>query len=301
MAIFSMNIKMMSKSKGHSASAKYKYIMRQGKTKKEDLVFQTSGNMPNFAKNNPRDFWQNADIYERKNGTLGRSLIIALPQEFDLTIQVKMIDLFIQHHHINQDNLPFSYAIHNDKNNNNPHLHLIFSERKNLNQTDYEKPPELFFRQYSKKSKDPKTRGTKKLNIGNGQQRKDFLKNTRELWQNVCNAYLQQANLPLISCKSHQDQGIDQTPGQHQGMVGTIIKQAEEEQKRLIALIAEQNNIIQKEQTKQETKQVEPARKLSKLEEMMIDFTIKNKESTPEEVQIERKEEDDDLDIMIDR
>jgi hypothetical protein len=98
----------------------------------------------------------------------------------------------------------------------------------------------------------------------------------------------------LISCKSYQDQGIDQTPGQHQGMVGTIIKQAEEEQKRLIALIAEQNNIIQKEQTKQETKQVEPARKLSKLEEMMIDFTIKNKESTPEEIQTERKEDDED-------
>jgi len=293
MSIFSMNVKVMSKSKGHSASAKYKYIMRQGITKKQDLVFQASGNMPNFAKDDPSVFWKNSDIYERKNGTLGRSLIIALPKEFTLETQIKIVNTFIANHHI-KVGLPYSYAIHRDKDNNNPHLHLMFSERLNIDEHDTKKAPEIFFRQYSKKSKNLENRGTKKLNIGNSQQRKIFLASTRKLWENICNIYLQQANLPFINCSSYKNLGIDQTPGQHQGMIGTIIKQAEEEQKKLLALIGEQNKIIQEEQIKNETKQVEPARKLSKLEEMMIDFTIKNKESTPEEVHIERKEEDDD-------
>jgi len=87
MALYHLSCKVLSKNKGHNMSAKYSYITRQNSYKQDDIAYYKSGNMPQFGISKPEKFWEAADLYERKNGTLARQLILALPIEFDLEQQ----------------------------------------------------------------------------------------------------------------------------------------------------------------------------------------------------------------------
>ena len=58
------------------------YILRVGSyangTKKEELVYSQFGNLPSWAAS-PSDFFDKADLYERKNGNVYTEFEIALP------------------------------------------------------------------------------------------------------------------------------------------------------------------------------------------------------------------------------
>lgn len=75
--------------KKSKASPHADYIMREGKyaeyaeRKGDHLVAAESGNMPEWAVDNPREFWKVADLYERANGTTYREFEFALPRELD--------------------------------------------------------------------------------------------------------------------------------------------------------------------------------------------------------------------------
>jgi len=205
MAIYHLNFRRCSKSKGQSATAKYDYIHREDKYNKnrDDLVYSQSGNIPDFAKDNPKEFWKNADEFERSNARVCTEIEFALPRELNLEQQQELIDEFIKNNLDNEHHkLAYSYAIHNDKDNHNPHCHLIFSER---NIDGISRSPEQFFKRAN--SKDPSLGGAKKSEYAT---KRDFVQEVRTSWRKSANEHLQKAGLNIaIDERTLQAQGID--------------------------------------------------------------------------------------------
>ncbi|MEE6113768.1 MobA/MobL family protein, partial [Avibacterium paragallinarum] len=101
--------------------------------------------------------------------------------------------------------MPYSFAIHNDKANNNPHCHLIFSER----QLDgIERSEEQFFKRAN--SKNAELGGTKKTADFRD---RDFIKAVRKTWSEQANFALEKhGHTARIDERSYQEQGIDKEP-----------------------------------------------------------------------------------------
>lgn len=208
MAIYHLNVRYCSKSKGQSAQAKNEYINRNDKYSKrlDDLQFSGFGNMPKFAENNPQKFWQASDIYERANARVCTEIVFALPRELNLEQQQELVQSFINSTVNSERNkLPYSFAIHNDKANNNPHCHLIFSER----QLDgIERSEEQFFKRAN--SKNAELGGTKKTADFRD---RDFIKAVRKTWSEQANFSLEKhGHTARIDERSYQEQGIDKEP-----------------------------------------------------------------------------------------
>lgn len=205
MATYHLNVRGCSKSKGQSASAKSDYINREDKyTKnKDDLIYSASGNMPSFAKDNPKDFWKSADEFERANARVCTEIEFALPRELNLEQQKELITEFINKN-LDNDNhkLTYSYAIHNDKNNHNPHCHLIFSERNN---DGIERTADQYFRRANNKT--PEKGGAKKSEHAH---KKDFVQEVRTSWRELANEHLAKAGFKnTIDERTLEAQGID--------------------------------------------------------------------------------------------
>ena len=208
MAIYHLNVRYCSKSKGQSAQGKNEYINRNDKYSKrlDDLQFSGFGNMPKFAENNPQKFWQASDIYERANARVCTEIVFALPRELNLEQQQGLVQSFINSTVNSERNkLPYSFAIHNDKANNNPHCHLIFSER----QLDgIERSEEQFFKRAN--SKNAELGGTKKTADFRD---RDFIKAVRKTWSEQANFALEKhGHTARIDERSYQEQGIDKEP-----------------------------------------------------------------------------------------
>src|SRR5699024_6451539 len=77
------------------ASAHAQYIAREGKYAKdpkiEKLESTGSGNMPEWAKDDPNFFWKMSDEYERKNGSTYREHVITLPRELNEAQRLALI------------------------------------------------------------------------------------------------------------------------------------------------------------------------------------------------------------------
>lgn len=208
MAIYHLNIRHCSRDKGQSSQAKFDYINRIDKYSKklEDLQYSQSGNLPSFAQNNPELFWQSADKFERANARICTEIEFALPRELTLEQQTELVQSFIRKTIDNeQRKLPFSFAIHNDKANNNPHCHLVFSVRQ-LDGID--RTAEQFFKRAN--SKNAELGGAKK---DRDVIQKDFLKNVRKTWSEQANFALEKyGHSARIDERSYQEQGIKKEP-----------------------------------------------------------------------------------------
>ena len=113
-----------------------------------------SGNMPEFARENPLTFWEAADTHERKNGRVHTELQIALPRELAPE----------QRHELARETarelmgkrFAYTLAVHTPLAKDNIeqlHMHLMFSERVvDLNTQSL--PEEQFFKRNGAK-KDP--------------------------------------------------------------------------------------------------------------------------------------------------
>lgn len=208
MAIYHLNIRHCSRSKGQSAQAKFDYINRNDKYSKklDDLQYSQSGNMPSFAQNDPELFWQSADQFERANARVCTEIEFALPRELNLEQQQELVTSFIKKTIDNeQRKLPYSYAIHNDRANNNPHCHLVFSVRK---LDGVERKAEQFFKRAN--SKNAELGGAKKdRNV----IQKEFLQDVRKIWREQANQSLERyGHTARIDERSYQEQGIDKEP-----------------------------------------------------------------------------------------
>ena len=85
MAVYHLKAGFGSRAGGQSAAAKSDYIERDGRYERDrdELEHRESGNMPEWAQDDPRAYWQAADEHERANGRLYSEIQFALPRELD--------------------------------------------------------------------------------------------------------------------------------------------------------------------------------------------------------------------------
>ena len=113
MAIYHLNVKTGTRIGGQSARAKSDYIEREGKYEKdgEELEYKESGNMPEWAEDDPRKYWAAADADERANGRLYREVEFALPRELDERERQAVASSFAKKL-TGEERLPYTLAIH---------------------------------------------------------------------------------------------------------------------------------------------------------------------------------------------
>ncbi|OOF40825.1 hypothetical protein BKK50_09135 [Rodentibacter rarus] len=165
--------------------------------------------MPSFAQNNPRLFWESADIYERSNARVCTEIEFALPRELNLEQQQILVNEFIKQSIDNDKHkLPYSFAIHNDPENHNPHCHLIFSER---HQDGIDRTPEQFFKRAN--SKVLEQGGAMKSKHANA---REFVQDVRTTWRKLANQHLEKHGIDSrIDERTLKAQGIERDPTTH--------------------------------------------------------------------------------------
>ena len=144
MAIFHIDFKILKRSEGKSALYLSAYNSRMRlkdektglvfnyEKKKEDLMHTDillPHNAPNRFKNRSILWNEIEEIEKRKDAQLSRYFICALPRELSLIENKKLLEEYIQKNFISKG-MCADYAIHNDKENNNPHAHVMLTMRE---------------------------------------------------------------------------------------------------------------------------------------------------------------------------
>ena len=223
MAIYHLNAKVGSRTSGQSAGAKHDYVCREGryangearlaKRNEAELVYSNSGNMPVWAKDTPAQYWKAADLYERVNGRLFQSVEIALPVELGKNAQIALAEKFANELATTKDGiLPYTLAVHRGK-GENPHAHIILSERVN---DGYTRTPETWFKRAAVAGKQtPEQGGAKKTDA---YQPKEWLDQVRSAWADRANEALAGIGIEQkIDSRSHADRKLIVRPTVHEG------------------------------------------------------------------------------------
>lgn len=193
--------------KGQSAAAKYDYINREGKYAKgrEEASYKETGNMPVWASENPRSYWEAADLNERDNGRVFVQAEFALPRDLSEEQQVLLAREQTLAMALTKSGqvLPYSFAIHDAK-GNNPHFHIIISERPLDGQ---ERTAETWFKR--------SPIGAKKTT---DLQNRNWVYETRVAWCEWANKFLEAAGSESrLDHRTLKEQGIDRVPQEHVG------------------------------------------------------------------------------------
>lgn len=207
-----------------TAQSKFHYITRTGEFKQhkddvdEVIEFTQFGNLPTFAENNPTVFWEAADLYERKNGRVCASFVVALPKELSAEQRIELAQSFADEF-AGRFKFPYSCAIHNHSGafsgEEQPHLHFMYSERSI--QDGIERPVKQFFKRYNPKA--PEQGGAKKLtadelNLGKDQlvffrqQAEDLINHSLERYAPTKKVKIKELVLDvpnIVSCLSHEE------------------------------------------------------------------------------------------------
>lgn len=181
-----MGFRCQMKPKTPSGAARFSYINRTGKyaRDKADLVHTADHNMPDFARKDAMLFWEAADEHERSNARICLEFELNLPTELKtLEQKIECVEKFINQLNAKAGKFPTSYAIHSDKDGQNPHVHLMISERA-LDGID--RPAELFFKRAN--TKKTELGGTKKSLFFNRSSENVLW--TRAAWAEACNETL---------------------------------------------------------------------------------------------------------------
>ncbi len=185
--------------RSEGASLKYEYNAREGIYSKgsrgEELVYKGSENMPEFAKDNPRFFWQCAEKFERADGNQYRKIEFSLPHELNIKENVALAKTYAEK--LLGDEYVYSIAIHNKLSREgdvqNIHCHIMFSERK-LDGIE---------RSYDKFFKQPNHGGLRK---DRDWWKRSTLYNVRELWEETLNEKLEERGIEKVSSMSLKKQ-----------------------------------------------------------------------------------------------
>ena len=245
-----------------SCVKRFRYITRtkeyaNHKDHAEKVEYVKSGNMPSFCKDRPDQFWEAAELYERKNGRTATSIVLALPKELTEQQRIELTEKIIEQF-CNKFNFPYSAAIHNHKGaisgQDQPHLHLMFSERA---LDEFDRTAEQFFKRYN--DKNPANGGARKVTAdvrGDGQDLMNIIRAGSEV---LINESLEEhaptkivtikgidVEVPnVVSCLSHND---------YNKLYGTNLKEVPMIPKSLLRLpddadpekLAEREALIQK-------------------------------------------------------
>lgn len=172
------------------------YITRDRKyIHRHDIEWSESGNMPDFADHSPREFWLAADAYERANGRTYTEIQVALPRELSREAQLALAREAAQQ--FMGGRFAYTMAIHNpvahDK-IDQPHMHLMFSERAVDERTRTLAADQFFKRNGAKKDRD-----------WNDRDRPEVL---RSVWCDMMNRAMEKENIPVrVDPRSWAGQG----------------------------------------------------------------------------------------------
>ena len=212
-AIYHLNARTGSRSKGQSARAAAAYIQREAEYSRDrdqtdELVYAESGHMPSWAEAEPTAYWDAADLYERANGRLFKRVEVALPTALTAAEQRELAVGFARHL-TDGEHLPYTLAIHAGA-GTNPHCHLLISERTN---DGLERSPEQWFSRYN--AAEPEQGGARKTRA---LYPKAWLEETRAAWAAQTNQALERAGHAIrIDHRSLEAQGIERLPSLHLG------------------------------------------------------------------------------------
>ena len=202
-----LNVKTGSRTTGQSAAAKYDYISRDGRYARacqDEVVHMESGSMPAFASSDARVYWAAADSHERSNGRLFRSLTAALPNSLDLAGRLELARSFAAQ--VTAGQMPYTLAVHAGLSKepgaaDNPHLHLVFSERVN---DGVERAAEQWFRRAATAGRDPASGGARK---SERTKPREWLEETRQAWAAEMNLAFGRAGVAdRVTAESHAAQ-----------------------------------------------------------------------------------------------
>ncbi|MBU9069406.1 MobA/MobL family protein [Bifidobacterium longum] len=244
----------MSRASGSRATATLSYISgrrvhdeRRGETYdygRKERVLRVGTLLPEGA---PAEFADPAVLFNavelHETGRTARpakKIVVALPREFTPRQRVQALEEYIREN-LNADGYAATYAIHEDREGNNPHAHILVANRQidpatggwaRLKQRmEYvldergERVPLIDPETGRQKTDKRGRRQWKRTSVSlNPLDRKAKLKALRESWAKTCNARLDET--ARIDHRSLEDQGSDLEPTIHEGYAARAIERA---------------------------------------------------------------------------
>ncbi len=191
-----VHVAFKSSSKAPPAAAHAQYITREGQYQHRGGVeLVESGNMPEFAQADSHAFWVAADAHERANGRTYTELQIALPRELNPTQCEELAREATRE--LLGERFAYTMAVHTPLAKDNieqPHMHLMFSERA-VDASTRGLAEDRFF----------KRNGAKKDPAWNDRNKPDEV---REKWVEMMNGAMQKAGIELrVDARSWVEQG----------------------------------------------------------------------------------------------
>ena len=183
MAVYHLKMSVGSRDGGQSARAKDAYIEREDRYAQQDpeeCEHVEHGHMPAWAQDDQRTYWAASDDHERSNGRLYREVQFALPNELSPEARRDLARSFAEQlTDVQEGKLPYTLAFHKGASAkpdtpDNPHAHLMFSERAH---DGIERSAEQWFKRHNPKSTEQG--GAKKSRAA---VPKEWLEQTRQAW-----------------------------------------------------------------------------------------------------------------------
>lgn len=246
MAIFHMSISNVSRAKGSSSCASLAYIAaskvyeeRTHQTYsygRKERVMKVATLLPDGAPHAYADATQLFNAIEKyeqaSNARTAKKIVVALPRELSLDESDEILTDFIRDS-LCANGYCATYAIHRDKDGNNPHAHILVANRPldpktgEFERTKTKKVYALDAHGERIPLIDKKT-GKQKVDKRNRKQwkriavaksnlldEKEFLVSLRKSWADECNKHLSQED--RIDHRSNAARGIDDIPTIHEG------------------------------------------------------------------------------------
>lgn len=235
--------------------------------KKQGVEHVEHGNMPSFAAAEPLQFWSAADAQERANGRTYTEIQFALPRELSREKQIELASTATKE--FLGDRHAYTLAVHAPgarDGKEQPHAHLMFSERK-IDECTRELPAEQFF----------KRNGAKKDREWNDRAKPEEL---REKWCKMMNQAMRENNVESqVDHRSYEQQGREDLAALREPKIG-YGPGAEERAAQVGQLRGERVEALAKpQQTPEQTEQkaamqIEAIEERAKKEMSLIDRTI---------------------------
>lgn len=206
MAIYNLRVE---PDRGRSAVYRYEYTLRvndfswEKNSKYDDFLFGQNVNMPDFASEDPKLFWESCENYERANANTFRTIDFSLPAELSDEENIELAARFAEE--LFGDKFVYSMAVHSKPSGvqsiQNIHCHIMFSERK---LDGIERDPKEFFKRFNRKN--PQLGGCEKTDEWTAYSKLYYI---RQTWERIANEKLQEKGLEKISCRSLYAQRLD--------------------------------------------------------------------------------------------
>lgn len=254
MAIYHLSVSNVSRASGSRATATLSYITgkrvhdeRRGETYdygRKERVLRVGTLLPEGASAefaDPAVLFNAVELHETgRTARPAKKIVVALPREFTPRQRVQALEEYIREN-LNADGYAATYAIHEDREGNNPHAHILVANRQidpatggwaRLKQRmEYvldergERVPLIDPETGRQKTDKRGRRQWKRMSVSlNPLDRKAKLKALRESWAKTCNARLDET--ARIDHRSLEDQGSDLEPTIHEGYAARAIERA---------------------------------------------------------------------------